>query len=114
MLGNGDDACCAKFRAPRNQPTNPFADELPESLDRHTISTGISAVKARVAACGTRSTAKGTVRARVLVGANGRVTNVTIVTTPVAALGACVAAAIRRATFSPTQRGGSFTYPFVF
>jgi len=35
-------------------------------------------------------------------------------TTPDAALGACVAAAVQKASFAKTQTGGSFSYPFVF
>lgn len=114
VLGSGDDACCAKYRAPRKEPANPFAGAVPDALDRHAISTGISRVKARVAACGRQSTAHGKVKVKVHVGANGRVTNVIVEATPDAALGACVAAAIQRAVFARTQKGGSFSYPFVF
>jgi len=44
----------------------------------------------------------------------GHVTNVAVETTPDSALGACVAAAVQKASFSKTQNGGSFSYPFVF
>jgi len=48
------------------------------------------------------------------VSGDGRVTGVNVETTPDSALGACVAAAVQKASFSKTQNGGSFSYPFVF
>jgi len=50
----------------------------------------------------------------VQVGGDGRVSNVAVETTPDPALGACVAAAVQKASFAKTQNGGSFSYPFVF
>jgi TonB family protein len=71
-------------------------------------------VKARVTACGDKSPAKGKVKVKVQVGGDGRVSNVAVETTPDPALGACVAAAVQKASFAKTQNGGSFSYPFVF
>ena len=49
------------------------------------------------------------------VGGDGRVVGrVRSRRTPDAALGACVAAAVQKASFGKTQNGGSFSYPFVF
>lgn len=117
ILDSRPDPCCAAYR--RVQPVGDAgktarANALPEALDRESISRGISAVKARIAACGRRSAAHGKVKLRVKVGANGRVTNVTVEQTPDAALGACVAAEVQRAVFARTRTGGSFSYPFVF
>ncbi len=78
------------------------------------ISAGIGNVKARVTACGDKSPAKGKVKVHVKVGGDGRVTSVSVETSPDPALGACVSAAVQKATFAKTQNGGSFGYPFVF
>ena len=78
------------------------------------ISSGVNAVKARVQACGDKSPAKGKVKVKVKVSGSGSVSGVTVETTPDAALGACVAAAVNKASFQKTQNGGSFSYPFVF
>ncbi len=78
------------------------------------ISTGIANVKARVSSCGDKSPAKGKVKVHVKVGGDGHVSNVTVETSPDSALGACVAAAVQKATFSKTASGGSFSYPFLF
>ena len=40
--------------------------------------------------------------------------NVSVSETPDAALGACAAGVMRKATFAKTQNGGTFTYPFAF
>lgn len=78
------------------------------------ISSGIAAVKARVTSCGDKSSAKGKVKVHVKVGGDGHVSNVSVETTPDPGLGSCVAAAVQKASFSKTQNGGSFSYPFVF
>jgi len=114
VLSNYQGPCCAKFRAPPITSKNPSANGVPDYLDRQSISNGIAKVKASVTSCGDRSTVKGKVKVRVHVGANGLVTRVSIEATPDPALGACVAAAIKRAVFERTQSGGSFSYPFVF
>jgi hypothetical protein len=111
VLNNYAASCCAKLRAQRDaKPTS----ELPETLGRVEISTGIALVKSRIAACGNDSTARGKVKIHARVAADGRVTSATAQATPDEALGSCVAAAIKRAVFPRTQQGGSFVYPFVF
>ncbi len=125
VLNNYEGACCSKFRksggakagAGGGGATKPAAGgggDLPDSLDRSMISSGIANVKARVTACGDKSPAKGKVKVHVKVGGDGRVANVAVESTPDAALGACVAGAVQKASFSKTQSGGSFSYPFVF
>ena len=78
------------------------------------ISSGIANVKARVSSCGDKSQAKGKVKVHVKVDGSGKVSNVTVESSPDASLGSCVAAAVQKASFSKTQNGGSFSYPFVF
>jgi TonB family protein len=74
----------------------------------------MAVVRAEVVGCGQLSTAMGTVKVHVRVSPAGSVDSVTVESTPEAALGACVAAVIQKAKLAPTQRGGSFSYPFVF
>jgi outer membrane biosynthesis protein TonB len=116
MLTDYEGTCCTKFGSPHTQITHtkPSTDALPDTLTRDSIWNGMALVKARVAACRDRSPARGKVRVRVGVGANGLVTSVRVDETPDAALGACVAAAVRLAVFPSTHQGGSFSYPFVF
>ena len=123
VLANYEGACCSKFKkgggnhaASNSDPgasSKPKSD-LPDALDRSMISSGVGNVKARVTSCGDKSSAKGKVKVHVKVGADGKVQNVAVEVTPDAALGACVAAAMQKASFSKTQSGGSFSYPFVF
>lgn len=112
VLTNYGGTCCAKYRAPVPAPLP--SNGLDETLDRAAISEGVASVKARVQSCGDHSSARGKVKANVVVGPNGKVTRVTIATTPDSALGACVASAMQSARFRTTKLGGSFSYPFVF
>jgi TonB family protein len=119
VLNNYDGACCAKFKKGGSAPKPKTGGgggggDLPDGLDRSMISAGIANVKARVETCGSKSPAKGKVKVKVSVSGDGRVTNVSVETTPDPALGACVAAAVQKASFAKTQSGGSFSYPFVF
>jgi TonB family protein len=116
VLSSNPDPCCAAFRKrPGDGDAKaPSTTDLPDTLTRASISTGIAAVKARVTACGNDASTRGKVKLRIEVSASGRVSSVSVAATPDAALGACVAAAVRRAVFSRTRSGGSFSYPFVF
>ena len=118
VLNNYEGACCAKYKKAKAggtaaKPATGGAGAA-ESLDRTMISDGVNKVKARVMACGDKSPAKGQVKVSVKVGASGSVESVTVKTTPDAALGNCVAAAMQKASFARTTNGGSFGYPFVF
>ncbi len=102
-----------------NTQTNDVSDvpdtsTLPISLDRSMISRGIAAIKAKAVQCGINSEVHGRVKLNVQVGPSGDVVSVVVVESPDDELGACVAGAMRNATFSRTQNGGSFSYPFVF
>jgi outer membrane biosynthesis protein TonB len=97
--------------APAKEPDPTGA---PDNFDRAAISSGIAAVKAKVALCGEKTKVNGKVKMRVVVGADGRVTSATAEASPDPKLGACVAAVLKSATFKKTPSGGSFSYPFVF
>ncbi|MDQ3340052.1 MAG: zinc-ribbon domain-containing protein [Myxococcota bacterium] len=120
VLNNYEGACCAKYKKSKSgagntasKPTSGGGD-VPESLDRTMISDGVGKVKARVMACGDKSSAKGQVKVSVKVNPDGSVANVSVKSTPDPGLGSCVESAMKKASFKKTQNGGSFGYPFVF
>ena len=102
VLNNYEPTCCAHFKKPS------------DGIDRAMIVAAMATVKPLVLRCGDHSTAKGRVKVSVKVAPDGTIGSVTIVTTPDAALGTCVAAAFQGMKFPPTVSGGSFGYPFMF
>jgi serine/threonine-protein kinase len=115
VLNNYEGNCCAKYKKGHRDPfvAKPSSN-LPDSLDRAMISTGIAKVKARVSSCGDRSSATGRVKISVRVAPGGAVESTDIKESPDEALAACVQKAVEKATFAKTVNGGSFSYPFVF
>ena len=119
VLNNYEGACCSKFKKGKSggstsKPASSGGGDLPDSLDRAMISDGVAKVKARVMACGDKSSAKVQVKVSVKVNPDGSVASVTVKTTPDPSLGSCVESAMKKASFKRTQNGGSFGYPFVF
>jgi TonB family protein len=119
VLNNYDGACCQKFKKAKAGGGAPKTggggnSNLPDSLDRGMISSGIGSIKSKAMACGDKSSAKGVVKVHVKVEGSGRVSSVSVSSSPDPALGACVSAAVQKASFSQTQNGGSFSYPFPF
>ena len=113
---NADSPCCMRLRGAHDpaKPAKPTIDpNLPEKLVASMITDAVANVKARVMACGDKSPVKGRVKVHVKVNPDGHVANVTVETSPDAKLGACVAAAVQRATFPKTQAGGSFGIPYL-
>src|SRR5512140_1333832 len=76
VLNDYETACCVKFDK-----------RVHEGLERKHIVAGVAAVKPQIAACGDRSTAKGTVKLHVKVAPSGQVTSVSAEQTPDAKLG---------------------------
>ncbi len=101
--------CCEHFR-----PAAHGQAGTPDTLDRVMVRAGVQSVMPRVIACGEKIAAKGTVKIAMKVGADGHVTDVSVVDAPSPAIGTCVAAALHAATFGKSVNGVSFTYPFVF
>ncbi|MBA3465486.1 MAG: energy transducer TonB [Deltaproteobacteria bacterium] len=110
--GSFPDDCGLTVEAP--DPSVGPDVPLPDGLDRQMISNGIGIVKVKVRACADTASAKGQVKVSVKVAPDGRVASVAVKATPDLDLGACVASAIKSATFTPTKSGGSFSYPFMF
>jgi TonB family protein len=114
---NSDAACCksrAPKAAPKQPPPPPPKSDLPEQLTSSMITTAMNTVKARAMACGDKSSAKGRVTVHLKVGNDGHVSDVKLLASPDDALGACVVAAVNRATFPATQNGRSFSVPYTF
>ena len=105
-------ACCAPFK-PADAGFDP-KKTMPDRLDRTMVKEGVERMKPRVIACGEKTSAKGTVKLSIAVGPAGNVTDVSVSESPDAALGECVAAALRKASFGKTINGATFVYPFVF
>ena len=122
VLNNYEGACCTKFKkgGAAKKPggdagaTTASKSDLPDGLDRGMIQDGVNKVKARVMACGDKSSAKGQVKVSVKVSPAGGVSSVSVKSSPDAALGSCVAGAMQKASFAKTQNGGSFAYPWNF
>jgi hypothetical protein len=114
---NSEAACCARLRGAHSTPAEPkrvaVDPDLPEKLVASTSMAAMSAVKPRVLACGTRFPTKGQVKLHVKVSGDAHV-DVAVESSPDQALGACVAAAVKTATFPRTQTGGSFAFPYNF
>ncbi len=79
------------------------------------ISGGVGAISGAARACGSKAAGvKGKVKVHVKVAPGGNITGVDVSETPDPGLGNCVSSAMGRAHFAKTQKGGSFSYPFVF
>jgi molybdopterin adenylyltransferase len=107
-----DKACCARWK-PAENTFHPHSG-IAETLDKVMVREAMDNVKPRVIACGERNPAKGIVKLSVAVGGDGSVKSVSVVDSPLPALGECVAAAVKEASFAKTAKGGSFNYPFAF
>jgi molybdopterin biosynthesis enzyme MoaB len=105
-------ACCAKFR-PSDEAFHPKGT-VPDSLDKAMVKAGIEKVKPKVVACGEKIAAKGIVKLAITVAPEGNISDISVADAPDAALGDCVLAAVKRATFAKSVNGASFTYPFAF
>ena len=104
--------CCARFK-PADSGFHP-KNVVPDSLDKTMVRAGIENVKPAVIACGEKHAAKGTVKLAITVAPEGNVTDISVADTPDAALGDCVLAAVKRASFGKSVNGASFTFPFAF
>ena len=113
VISNYDRPCCAAFK-PTPSALGRRVGGLPSSLDRAMVRAGIDTIKPRVVGCGEKSGVTGTVKIGVTVTPEGAVSGTEVKDTPDAALGTCVATALRTAKFGASVNGGTFTYPFVF
>jgi TonB family protein len=123
LLAEKPPACCSKYRGSSgggggggggSKPPSGGNSNLPEDLQKADISAGIAKVRSRVEGCAAKSNAKGTVKVSVKVAGNGSVSSVTVKQSPDSTLASCVQSAVTKATFTKTQHGGSFSYPFTF
>lgn len=84
------------------------------SLGRVEIKQGIDRVRPAVDACHKPHPVKAIVKIAVKVAPSGAVVRAYVKEAPTDALGACVVAAVRTATFPVSASGASFSYPFRF
>lgn len=109
------DASCPEISCTVENNNNPCCPPRPRkkppgtTLDRAMVSAGIAPVKAAVAACGSNV---GVVKLGVTVTPSGQIKDIAIKQTPSPEIGACVARAMRSATFAKTDLGGTFSIPF--
>jgi hypothetical protein len=113
VLSDYDRPCCAKYKA-KGPVISQRIGGVPQTLDRSMVRAGVDGIKPRVIKCGEKAGVTGTVKISVSVSPEGAVTGADVQDTPDAALGTCVAGALRAAKFGKSVEGGSFTYPFVF
>ena len=92
----------------------PQPPALPAELSQAEISKGMARIKPKIDACAAKSQHQGTVTVSVKVMGSGAVDEVKVKSTPDGSLGACVGAAVQKAAFARTQKGGTFSYPFRF
>jgi hypothetical protein len=89
---------------------------VPETLNKTEVAAGINAVKGKVQACGdAHPDLKGMLKVKLTINGAGKVAGATADGEQAGtALGGCVIAAIKQATFPKSQRGITVNYPFVF
>ena len=117
LLADNPPSCCSKYGRRKTKARDSSKQKnsnLPESLSRSDISSGMGKVRGRVAGCGNRHSGKGKVSVYVKVAPSGKVSSVSVKSAPTSALGACVASIVKKARFPRTQNGRGFTYPFLF
>ena len=106
---------CAAFPlASWSQKPLPQPAAVPAELSQADISRGMGSIKSRIDACAAKSQAQGTVTVSVKAMGSGAVDEVKVKSSPDPALAVCVAAAVQKATFARTQKGGAFSYSFRF
>jgi TonB family protein len=110
LLSDRPPACCAMYQSSRRTPMPPPDD----SLTAEQIRRVVMALRNRIADCGDRTSAKGTVKVSVKVLRDGSVGQVDVKQSPDNSLGECVARIMRSARFPASGQGVTFTYPFVF
>ena len=108
-------ACCRKFKSKSSSSASSSSSNsnLPSSPTKSDISKGISKVKGRVMSCGDKHGGKGTVKVKIKIGGNGKVQSANA-SGGGSALRSCIASAVKRASFSKSQKGVTVNYPFVF
>ncbi len=120
LLADRPPSCCKKYGKKSTSASSGDKEKasanskLPETLSRSDIAKGMGRVRGRVRGCGKRHSGSGTVKVYIKVGSSGKVSSVSVKSSPSSSLGSCVASAVRRARFPRTQKGRGFTYPFRF
>ena len=88
--------------------------ELPTELSQAEVAKGMARIKSRIDACAAKSQHQGTVTVSVKVMGSGAVDEVKVKSSPAPGLAVCVVAAVQKATFARTLKGGTVSYSFRF
>ena len=99
ILDNYASDCCAKYKQ----------GSAPVTLDRAQIASTILRYRGDIDSCGTKEGLTGTLKLTVVVKPDGTTKSVT--TDPAST---CITKVVSQAVFPQSQKGGSFSYPFVF
>ena len=92
----------------------PPPSNMPDQLSQAELSKGMGRIKSRIDACAAKSQFQGTVTVAVKVAGSGAVDDVKVTQSPDPALAVCVAAAVQKATFTRTMKGGKLSHSFRF
>jgi TonB family protein len=88
--------------------------EMAAELSQGEINKGMGRLKPKIDECGKKSQYQGVVTVGVKVSSSGTVDDVKVKSSPDPYLSVCVVAAVQKAAFTPTQKGGSFSHSFKF
>jgi TonB family protein len=124
LLADKPPACCSKYSGGGggskkssgggSSSGSSGGGNLPEQPSRSDISSAMSGIGGRVTSCGSKHAAKGEVKVSVKVAPSGSVSDVSVRSSPDAALGKCVADTVKSAKFPKTEKGITFSYPYRF
>lgn len=117
-LASNPPACCSRYKARQDDSEDLLGERseslLPERLERTDITEGMGKVHGSVMACRAGHPVRGQVKVSIKVNGEGKVQEVRVREAPTQGLGSCVASKVSQARFQKTQRGATFSYPFVF
>jgi len=94
-------------------PISPDSPSLQLTPDRDDITMAMRALNPKFKACAEKSAAKGSLKAQVKIGADGKVESVEIKQSVDPATDACVIRAIKPIVLPRSQQGITFSYPIV-
>jgi len=114
-LVNPSDPCCDTLSGKKKQAKaeQAAASELPEKLTSSEVNSGISKIRGRVGACGTKHGFQGVATFKLTIADDGTLTSAKV-DKGSDEFKSCVTEKLDTATFKQTQKGLTVAYPFVF
>jgi TonB family protein len=117
LLAAEPPAYCQRYTKasrPARQRADEARSDLPARPSQNAIRKGMDSVRRAVTSCGASHAGGGQVKLSIKVGSDGEIASVSVKESPNDALGRCVASAARKASFPESQKGITFSYPFIF